>query len=411
MLPAYGEGNTGIRGSTRPAGISSLGAHRPYRADLAPSGIRLLNSQQFANAGLEDIYEKVVSGQRLSYDDGRRLFETPHLGLVGKLANWVRESRSGNRAYYIRNQHINFTNICNKRCRFCSFYAKKGGPDPYVLSMDDVSEKLEAFKHVPITEVHMVAGVNPKLPYTYYLDLVRTVKEARPEATVKAFTMIELAQIAEASGKPLDETIRELMDAGLGALPGGGVEVLSERIHTELFGRKMDGQQWLDTARVAHQQGLKSNATLLYGHLETNAERLDHFIRLRELQDETGGFLAFIPLAFHSERTELDSVPETTGTLDLRMIAVSRLMLDNFPHIKSFWIMIGPAVAQIALWYGADDFDGTVLEYEITREELSATHQELTREELLALIRESGREPVERDSFYNPVVREAVGAV
>jgi len=362
-----------------------------------------LDSRQFASAGLEDIFEKVASGRRLSFEDGVRLFETPHLGLVGTLANHVREARSGNRAYYVRNQHINYTNICGKRCRFCSFYAKQGGPAPYTLSMDDVRERIEAFRQVPITEVHVTGGVNPALPYSYYVDLVRTVKEARPEATVKAFTMIELAQIAEAGGKELDETLRELMDAGLGALPGGGAEVMSERLHAELFGRKMDAEQWLNTAREAHRQGLKSNATLLYGHMETNAERVQHFTRLRELQDETGGFLAFIPLAFHAERTELEGIPPTTGTLDLRMVAVSRLMLDNFPHIKSFWVMIGPAVAQIALWYGADDFDGTVMEYEITREDVEATHQELTREEMLALIREAGREPVERDSFYNPV--------
>ena len=362
-----------------------------------------MNSEQFASAGLEDIFEKVASRQRLSFEDGVRLFETPHLGLAGKLANMVREQKSGNRAYYVRNQHINYTNICGKGCRFCSFYAKAGGPAPYVLSMDEVRERLEAFGHVPITEVHVTGGVNPALPYSYYVELVRTVKDARPEATVKAFTMIELAQIAEAGGKGLDETIGELMDAGLGALPGGGAEVMSERLHAELFGRKMDGEQWLNTARAAHRLGLKSNATLLYGHMETNAERVQHFLRLRELQDETGGFLAFIPLAFHAERTELEGIPATTGTLDLRMIAVSRLMLDNFPHIKSFWVMVGPAVAQIALWYGADDFDGTVMEYEITREEVSATHQELTREEMLALIREAGREPVERDSFYRAV--------
>lgn len=362
-----------------------------------------MKANQFAAAGLADIFEKVVSGERLSYEDGIRLFETPHLGLVGKLANWVREQKNGNRAYYVRNQHINFTNVCNKRCRFCSFYAKKGGPEAYTLTMAEVRHRLDAFKDTPITEIHMVAGINPKLPYSYYLDLVRTVKEARPEATVKAFTMIELEAIAQVSGKPLDETIRELMASGLGALPGGGVEVLSERIHTELFGRKMDGKQWLNTARVAHQQGLKSNATLLYGHLERNEERVDHFIQLRELQDETGGFLAFIPLAFHAERTEMPDIPPTTGNLDLRMIAVARLMLDNFPHIKSFWIMISPQVAQISLWYGADDMDGTIMEYEITREEISETKQELTQRDLEAMILEAGRVPVERDSFYQPV--------
>lgn len=362
-----------------------------------------MDANQFAAAGLGEIYEKVVAGQRLTHQDGLTLFETPHLGLVGKLANWIRENKNGNSAYYIRNQHINYTNICNKRCRFCSFYAKKGGPAPYVLTPQQVRERLEAFASIPVSEVHIVGGVHPHLQFDYYLDLCSTVKDVRPAATVKAFTMIELEQIATVAGKPLDQTIAELKEAGLGALPGGGVEVLSERLHDELFGQKLDGSQWLQTARIAHQQGLKSNATLLYGHLESNEERVQHFIQLRELQDETGGFLAFIPLAFHSERTELEGIPHTTGILDLRMIAVARLMLDNFPHIKSFWIMIGPQTAQAALWYGADDIDGTVMEYEITREELEATHQELTRDELLALITEAGREPVERDSFYNRI--------
>jgi len=363
--------------------------------------------RRFAEAGLADIYDRVIAGERLSEEDGIRLFETPCLGLVGRLANHVREARHGNAAYYIRNQHINYTNICSKRCRFCSFYAKKGGPEPYTLSPGDVRRKLESYRHVPITEVHIVGGVNPRLPFSYYEELLSVVRQVRPEATIKAFTMIELEAIAEAGGLPLEHAIRRLMDCGLGMVPGGGVEVLSDRLHEELFGRKLDGESWLRVARTAHALGLKSNATLLYGHLETNEERVRHFVRLRELQDETGGFLAFIPLAFHSERTELEGLPQTTGMLDIRMIAVARLMLDNFPHIKSFWVMVGPQVAQTALWYGADDIDGTILEYEITREEIHATRQELTCEELLGMIREAGREPVERDSFYRPVSRLA----
>lgn len=367
-----------------------------------------MNASQFDAAGLADIYEKVASDERLNFEDGLRLFRSPHIGLVGKLAHLVRVRKNGLRAFYVRNQHINFTNVCNKRCRFCSFYAKKDGPEAYTLTMEEVSHRVRQFAHLPITEIHMVAGVHPKLPYSYYTDLLDTVREARPDATIKAFTMIELEQIQKVSGMALDETIQDLKTHGLGALPGGGVEVLSTRIHKELFGRKMDGQGWLNVARVAHAQGLKSNASLLYGHLENDEERVDHFIQLRELQDETGGFLCFIPLAFHAERTELDDIPPTTGNLDLRMIAVSRLMLDNFPHIKSFWIMIGPVMAQLALRYGADDIDGTIMEYEITREEISRTHQELTREQLTDLIREAGCEPVERDSFYQSVRELAV---
>ncbi|MCC6483390.1 MAG: aminofutalosine synthase MqnE [Armatimonadetes bacterium] len=362
-----------------------------------------MNASQFEAAGLADIYEKVAAEERLSFEDGVRLFRSRHIGLVGKLAHLVRQRKNGNRAYYVRNQHINFTNVCSKRCRFCSFYAKKDGPEAYTLTMEEVEHRIRQFAHLPITEIHMVAGVHPKLPYTYYTDLLDTVKRTRPDAIIKAFTMIELEQIQKVSEMPLEETIQDLKAHGLGALPGGGVEVLSKRIHQELFGRKMDGEGWLNIARVAHGQGLKSNASLLYGHLETDEERVDHFIQLRELQDETGGFLCFIPLAFHAERTELEGIPPTTGNLDLRMIAVSRLMLDNFPHIKSFWIMIGPVMAQLALRYGADDIDGTIMEYEITREKIEQTHQELSRDQLADLIREAGCEAVERDSFYNPV--------
>lgn len=370
-----------------------------------------MDESRFAAGGLTDIYQKVASGRRLDAEDGLRLFASPHLGLVGKMANMVRERKNGNAAYFVRNHHINYTNICNKRCRFCSFYAKKGGPEAYTLTMEQVRERLDRFSGMPLSEIHIVGGVNPRLPFQYYLDLLQTVKQARPEATIKAFTMIEIEEIARVAGLDISSTVAALKDSGLGAVPGGGVEVLSERIHTELFGRKLDGEQWLRVARIVHEAGLKSNATLLYGHLETNEERISHLIRLRELQDETGGFLAFIPLAFHPERTELDHLPQTTGVLDLRMIAVARLMLDNFDHIKSFWIMIGAPLAQAALWYGADDIDGTVLEYEITREELDATRQELTRDELLALIRQAGRDPVERDSFYRPVaIQELAGA-
>jgi len=362
-----------------------------------------LTASQFAAAGLADIREKVLSGDRLTYEDGVRLFQTPHLGLVGTLANHVRERLHGDRAFFVRNQHINYTNICCKRCRFCSFYARKGGPEPYTLTPEQVSQRVRRFCGAPITEIHIVGGVNPALPFDYYLQILRAAREARPEATIKAFTMIELEAIAASCGRPLPDVIRQLRDAGLGEVPGGGVEVLSERIHTQLFGRKLNPRQWLDTARTVHLAGVKSNASLLYGHVESVEERVEHFVQLRKLQDETGGFLAFIPLAFHAEGTELPEIPPTPGTLDLKMTAVARLMLDNFPHIKTFWVMTGPDVAQAALWYGADDLDGTVMEYEITRDDTGGTRQALTRDRLVALIRQAGREPVERDSFYSPV--------
>ncbi|GIX05987.1 MAG: aminodeoxyfutalosine synthase [Candidatus Poribacteria bacterium] len=360
---------------------------------------------------LYPIYEKVIEGQRLSFEDGLLLYETDDLAGVGFLANIVRERINGNKAYWVRNQHLNYTNICDKFCKFCSFYAKKGGPAPYVLSMEEVRQKLLAYIDIPITEIHIVGGIHPRLPYQYYLDLLRTVKEVRPNAHIKAFTMIELQQIQKVAKKPLEEVLIELREAGLGSMPGGGVEVLSDRLHEELFDRKLDGEEWLQTARTVHRMGFRSNVTMLYGHIERPDERVQHMIRIRELQDETGGFLTFIPLSFHPEGSALAHLPGPTGYDDLRNIAVARLMLDNIEHIKSFWVMNTPAVTQVALWYGADDVDGTIQEYEITRDPTTDRRQVLTREQLLELIREAGREPVERDTLYHVIQRDAEGAV
>ncbi len=358
---------------------------------------------QLKQSGLDDIYEKVMKGERLSIEDGVRLYETPDLLSVGCLADIVRERKNGNFAYFNRNQHINYTNICNKGCRFCAFQRLPNAPDAYWLSLEEVEEKLEKFLYIPITEVHMVAGINPRIPYSYYLDLLRTVKRARPEVHIKAFTMIEVEEIVRVSGKSPEEVFSDLRDAGLGSFPGGGAEVFSERVHVELFRRKLDSDRWLDLAKIAHELGFRSNATMLYGHVETDAERVEHLVKLREAQDETGGFQTFIPLAFHPENTELDHIPPTTGMMDLRTIAVSRLMLDNFPHIKAFWIMITPRIAQIALSFGADDIDGTVLEEHITHDAGATTPQGLTQKEMIRLIREAGRTPVERDTLYNVV--------
>jgi aminodeoxyfutalosine synthase len=280
---------------------------------------------------LMPLYEKVMQGQRLSFEEGVLLYRTPNLSGVGYLANLVRERLHGNRAYYIRNLHINYTNICNKGCKFCSFYAKKGGPKPYTLTMEEVRERLQSYRHIPITEVHVVGGVNPRLPYQYYLDLIRTIREERPEVHIKAFTAVEWEEIARVARKPLAEVLQEMKAAGLGSVPGGGIEVLSDRIHAALFPKKIDGKRWMAIAREIARAGLKQYATLLYGMGETIEERVQHFIALRELQDETGHFLALTPLAFHPEGTELAHLPHTTGYDDLRNIAVARLMLDNFP--------------------------------------------------------------------------------
>ena len=361
--------------------------------------------ERYVGAELMGIYDKVVAQERLTYEDGVLLYHTHNLSGVGYLANLVRERLHGDRAYYVRNQHINYTNICNKFCKFCSFYAKKGGPAPYEMNMEMVRQKLLAHIDVPITEVHMVGGIDPRLPYQYYLDLLHTVKEVRPNVHIKAFTMVELVEIQRQAKKPLEDVLRELMAAGLDSLPGGGIEILSDRVHEALFDRKLDGEGWMDVARTAARVGLTQYATMLYGHIETLEERAEHLVKMRELQDETKHFVTMTPLSFHPEGTELETIPHPTGTDDLRNIAVARLMLDNFAHIKSFWIMNTPQVTQLALWYGADDVDGTVHEYEITYKdgEHGNKSQVLTRKQMIKMIEEAGRIPIERDSLYREV--------
>ena len=354
-------------------------------------------------AGLANIHDKVLAGQRLSLDDGLRLYACDELPVLGYLANIVRERKSGDTAYYVRNQHINYTNICNKLCKFCSFYVKPKDERGYVLSPEQVAARVAEYDQAPITEIHMVGGVNPKLPYQYYLDVLRAMKQARPAAHLKAFTMIEIAQIQRIAKKPLEEIFADMKAAGLESLPGGGAEVFSDRVQGDLFWTKADSEEWLEIAQTAHRAGLPSNATMLYGHIENTAEKVYHLVRLREVQDETGGFLCYIPLSFHPERTELEDLPGPTGCLDLKEIAVGRLMLDNFPHVKTFWIMNTIEISQTALWYGADDIDGTVMDYEITRKSFTETQQRLTQAELLQRIVEAGRQPLERDSLYNIV--------
>ena len=353
--------------------------------------------------GLGDIRDKVLAGERLQTDDGLRLYACDELPILGYLANIVRERKNGAATYYVRNQHINYTNVCNKLCKFCSFYVKPKDERGYVLSPEQVAARVTDYAEAPITEIHMVGGVNPKLPYDYYIDVLRAMKEARPAAHLKAFTMIEIAQIQRIAKKPLEEIFADMKAAGLESLPGGGAEVFSDRVQGDLFWTKADSEEWLEIAATAHRAGLPSNATMLYGHIENTEEKVYHLARLREVQDETGGFLCYIPLSFHPERTELEELPGPTGCLDLKEVAVGRLMLDNFPHVKTFWIMNTIEISQTALWYGADDIDGTVMDYEITRKSFAETQQRLTQAELLDRIVEAGREPIERDSLYNIV--------
>jgi aminodeoxyfutalosine synthase len=368
-----------------------------------PDNRSAIFEQEIARAGLADIEAKIRANERLSADDGLRLYASPDLPALAYLANRVREQLHDDTTYYVRNQHINYTNVCNKLCKFCSFYVKPKDERGYVLTPQQVQQRVLAYGDAPITEIHMVGGVNPKLPYSYYLEVLQAMKEARPAAHLKAFTMIELAQIQRVAKKPLEEVLADLKEAGLESLPGGGAEVFSERVHETLFWTKSDSDDWLRIAATAHRAGLPTNATMLYGHVENTEEKVYHLTRLRDVQDETGGFLAYIPLSFHPERTEIDHLPGPTGALDLKEIAIGRLMLDNFPHVKTFWIMNTIEISQVALWYGANDIDGTIMDYEITRESFEETRQRLTQQQLLDRIVEAGRKPVERDSLYNIV--------
>ena len=353
-------------------------------------------------AGIGDIGERVLARERLTLEDGERLYAAD-LHAVGALANWVRERRHGDLAYFNVNQHVNYTNICNKLCRFCAFQRLPNQAGAYWMRPEEVAAKITAQLGEPVTEVHMVAGIHPRLEYEYYLDILRAAKRARPGIHVKAFTMVELDQIAKKAKKPLAEVLPELVEAGLGSVPGGGAEVFAERVHRLSYHLKISGEQWLEIARTVHRAGLKSNCTMLHGHVETVAERVDHLDRLRRLQDETGGFQTYIPLSFHPDNSEMAHVPGPTAVDELREIAVGRLMLDNVPHVKAYWILMDAAIAQLALSFGADDVDGTVVEEKIYHEAGATTPQRVQRAELVQWIRDAGRVPVERDTLYNVV--------
>ncbi|WP_373501395.1 aminofutalosine synthase MqnE [Desulfococcus sp.] len=357
----------------------------------------------FLDPSLAPILEKVEAGRRLDFEDGMALYHSHDLIGVGRLADRVRRGRHGRTAYYVYNQHINYTNVCRNRCRFCAFARDKAETGAYTYTLDDVRERLFSRIHEPIREVHMVGGVNPSLPFSYYIDLLKTVREIRPHAVIKAFTAVEIDHLAGISGLGLDAVLAALKAAGLGMIPGGGAEVLNDRVWSTLFPKKINSERWLAVMGAVHRAGLTANATLLYGHIETLEERVRHFIRLRELQDRTGGFSAFIPLAFHAENTQLSDLPPTTGFDDLKTVAVARLMLDNFDHIKAYWVMIGEKLAQVALSFGADDLDGTIVEEKITHMAGATSPKGLAREEMARLIACAGFTPVERDSFYRPV--------
>ena len=363
------------------------------------------------DATLKPIAEKVLAGERLSFEDGVALYKSPDLLAVGWLANYVREKRHGNVAYYNINRHINPTNVCVAHCKLCAFGRDPGAPGAYTFALEEMYDRAAQGVREGATEIHIVGGLHPDLPFEYFLELIRGLKQRHPQVHLKAFTMVEVHYFARIAKLTVDETLLKLKEAGVDSCPGGGAEIFHPRVRRIICDHKVSGRMWLSMAKKAHRIGLRSNATMLYGHVETVEERVDHLVLLREAQDETHGFVAFIPLAFHPDNTPLAHIPKPTGYDDLRNIAVSRLLLDNFDHIKAYWIMLTPSVAQIALRFGANDLDGTVVEEKIYHDAGAKTSEFTPRNELERLIRAAGRVPVERDTLYNPIDRSKLPSV
>jgi aminodeoxyfutalosine synthase len=360
--------------------------------------------KRLAAAGLGHIDAKLRAGERLTFDDGVALFEAPDLLSVGWLANREREKRHGGRTYFNYNLRLEPTNVCEASCLFCSFARLKPGmPAAYTMSLEQAWDKLRHRADQPLTELHVVNGLNPDLPFDYYTELLRGFKRIRPGIHLKCFTAVEIAFFSDLYGMSDEQVLRALMEAGLDSLPGGGAEIFAERVRRKICHDKCGADRYLSIHRIAHRLGMRSNVTMLYGHIETFEERVDHMMRARALQDETGGFQAFIPLAFHPDNNRMQKLPAPAGTDTLRVHAVARLICDNIPHIKAFWIATGLELAQASLWFGVDDLDGTVQEEKIYHMAGSATPEGMTTASLARLVRSAGREPLERDTLYNVV--------
>ena len=399
------------------------------------------------DAALEPIAEKVLAGEALSYDDGLALFASRDVHGIGRLANFVREKLHGNQVFYNRNRHINYTNVCALSCKFCSFYRKRGEEGAYEMPVEQVIATARKAADSGATEVHIVGGLHPWMKFDYYTDMLRGVRAECPQLHIKAFTAIEIVHLSRVARMSIEEVLTALREAGLGSLPGGGAEIFDDRVHDEAFKGKVKADKWFEVHRTAHRLGIYSNATMLYGHVETVGERIKHMIALRELQGESEGnkggegnkgirdqgnegiklsaphsfipplpyslspspasFNCVIPLSFIPEQSELGYLPGNTGLSDLKTLAITRLMIQNIAHIKAFWIMQGVHLSQLALDWGCDDLDGTVVWYDITKREGDGVHQHLHVSDIQRLIREAGREPVERDTLYRPVQRDA----
>ncbi len=361
---------------------------------------------------LAAIADKVQSGDVLSYEDGVTLYASRDLHGIGRLADFVRTRMHGDKTYYNRNRHINYTNVCALSCKFCSFYRKRGEDGAYEMPVEQVVATALKAAEGGATEVHIVGGLHPWLKFDYYLDMLRGIRSACPELHIKAFTAIEIIHFSRISKLSIAEVLTALREAGLGSMPGGGAEIFDDRVHDKVFKGKVRADRWFEVHRIAHSLGIFTNATMLYGHVETPAERIGHLIKLRELQSESlagsrAHFNCMIPLSFIPDDSELGNLPGPTGLTDLKTLAISRLMLHNIRHIKAFWIMQGIGLSQLALDWGCDDLDGTVVWYDITKKQGAGTHQEWHEKDIRRLIREAGKTPVERDTLYREIRRNA----
>jgi aminodeoxyfutalosine synthase len=427
------------------------------------SGLR--QPWNFTDPLLRPLADRVLAGESLCHADGVTLYRSRDLHGIGRLANFMREKLHGDRTFYNRNRHINYTNVCALSCKFCSFYRKRGEEGAYEMPVEQVVHIAQGAVQNGATEIHIVGGLHPWKKFDYYLDMLRGIRAACPDVHIKAFTAIEIVHFTRVARLSIEEVLIALRDAGLGSLPGGGAEIFDDRVHDEVFKGKVGANRWFEVHRTAHALGIYSNATMLYGHVETIEERVKHFVALRELQaeslDEMKGrsdeatkrrsdegkdgealsalssppslrrsaasslssspsslaracFNCVIPLSFVPEHSELGALPGPTGLTDLKTLAIARLMLDNIPHIKAFWIMQGIGLSQVALNWGCDDLDGTVVWYDITKRHEGGnggsggtTHQEMRESDLRRLIRQAGRTPIERDTLYRPVHRRA----
>ena len=377
-----------------------------------------------ADAALSPIAEKIAASEPLSFEDGVSLYRSRDLFGIGRLANFVRTRLHGNQTFYNRNRHINYTNVCALSCKFCSFYRKRGEEGAYEMSVEQVIATAKKAAEAGATEVHIVGGLHPWLKFDYYLDMLRGIRAECPELHIKAFTAIEIVHFTRVARMSVGEVLAALRDAGLGSLPGGGAEIFDDRVHDEVFKGKVKEDRWFEVHRTAHRLGLFTNATMLYGHVETPEERVRHLIKLRELQAESlalrdsrivsgaagqahvpAFFNCIIPLSFIPDDSELGNLPGPTGLTDLKTLAIARLMVNNIAHIKAFWIMQGVGLSQLALDWGCDDLDGTVVWYDITKKEGRGVHQELHVGDIQRIIREAGKIPVERDTLYRPILR------